>query len=51
MLDEEAAARLNDKDCFNLIFAPGFSTKTEISDVSGLKSDQKQGVVATQKNY
>jgi two-component system chemotaxis sensor kinase CheA len=35
LMDEEAAARLDDKDCYNLIFAPGFSTKTEISDVSG----------------
>ena len=35
MMDPEAAARLDDKECFNLIFAPGFSTKTEISDVSG----------------
>jgi len=35
MMDEDAAARLDDKACFNLIFAPGFSTKTEISDVSG----------------
>lgn len=35
MMDEEAAARLDDKDCYNLIFAAGFSTKTEISDVSG----------------
>ncbi len=35
MMDAEAAGRLDDKDCFNLIFAPGFSTKTEISDVSG----------------
>ncbi|MBF0255647.1 MAG: chemotaxis protein CheA, partial [Gammaproteobacteria bacterium] len=35
MMDEEAAARLDERDCFNLIFAPGFSTKTEISDVSG----------------
>ena len=35
IMDEEAAARLDDKDCFNLIFHPGFSTKTEISDVSG----------------
>src|SRR5690606_23701371 len=30
-----AAARLSDSEAFNLIFAPGFSTKTEISDVSG----------------
>jgi two-component system chemotaxis sensor kinase CheA len=35
MMDEEAANRLTDKDAYNLIFAPGFSTKTEISDVSG----------------
>lgn len=35
MMDEEAAARLDDKDCYNLIFAAGFSTKAEISDVSG----------------
>jgi len=35
MMDAETAARLEDKECFNLIFAPGFSTKQEISDVSG----------------
>ncbi len=35
ILDESAAARLDDRECFNLIFMPGFSTKTEISDVSG----------------
>ncbi len=35
IMDEESAARLDDRDCYNLIFAPGFSTKTEISDVSG----------------
>lgn len=35
LMDEETASRLDDKDCFNLIFLPGFSTKTEISDVSG----------------
>ncbi len=35
MMDEDAAARLEDKECYNLIFQPGFSTKTEISDVSG----------------
>ncbi|MCP3671191.1 MAG: chemotaxis protein CheA [Gammaproteobacteria bacterium] len=35
MMDEEAAARLSDKELYNLIFHPGFSTKTEISDVSG----------------
>ncbi|MDB6062956.1 MAG: cheA 3 [Verrucomicrobiaceae bacterium] len=35
LLDADAAARLNDTECYNLIFLPGFSTKTEISDVSG----------------
>ncbi len=35
LLDEDAAERLSDQECFNLIFAPGFSTKKEISDVSG----------------
>ena len=35
MLEREAAERLTDLECYNLIFAPGFSTKTEISDVSG----------------
>lgn len=35
MLEKEAAERLSDHECYNLIFAPGFSTKTEISDVSG----------------
>ncbi|WP_150046834.1 MULTISPECIES: chemotaxis protein CheA [Methylomonas] len=35
LMDEESAARLDDKECFNLIFLPGFSTKSEISDVSG----------------
>ena len=35
LMDEESAARLDDKECYNLIFLPGFSTKVEISDVSG----------------
>ena len=35
LMDEESASRLDNKSCFNLIFLPGFSTKTEISDVSG----------------
>jgi len=35
VLDVEAAARMPDKEAFSLIFAPGFSTKTEISEVSG----------------
>lgn len=35
LMDEDAAARLSDTEAFALIFAPGFSTKKEISDVSG----------------
>ncbi|WP_159818387.1 chemotaxis protein CheA [Colwellia sp. 20A7] len=35
VLDVDAAARMSDKEAFSLIFAPGFSTKTEISEVSG----------------
>ncbi len=33
--DADTAARLDNRDCYNLIFHPGFSTKTEISDISG----------------
>ena len=33
--DTESASRLTDVECYNLIFAPGFSTKEEISDISG----------------
>lgn len=35
VLDADAAARLTNSEAYNLIFAPGFSTKTEISDISG----------------
>ena len=35
LLDEDAAARLDETDCYNLIFMPGFSTAEQISDVSG----------------
>lgn len=35
LMDEEAADRLTDSECYALIFAPGFSTKEKISDVSG----------------
>ncbi len=35
LMDMESAARLDDRGCFHLIFLPGFSTKTQISDVSG----------------
>ena len=35
ILDEESAARMTDENAYQLIFEPGFSTKTEISDISG----------------
>jgi len=35
LMDEEAAERLSDNEAFNLIFHPGFSTKEQVSDVSG----------------
>ncbi|GAA4874569.1 chemotaxis protein CheA [Ferrimonas pelagia] len=35
VLEADAAARMSDIDAYNLIFAPGFSTKSEISDISG----------------
>ncbi len=35
LLDVDAAAKMPDSEAFSLIFAPGFSTKTEISEVSG----------------
>ncbi len=35
VLDPDTAARMSDTEAFNLIFAPGFSTKQQISDISG----------------
>lgn len=35
MMDEEYAQRLTESECYALIFAPGFSMKQEISDISG----------------
>lgn len=35
LMDAETAERLSDQEAFNLIFHPGFSTKDQISDVSG----------------
>ncbi|MDQ1362462.1 MAG: two-component system, chemotaxis family, sensor kinase CheA [Pseudomonadota bacterium] len=35
MMDEDTAARLSDKEAYNLIFAAGFSTKDQITDISG----------------
>lgn len=35
LMDAESAARLTEQECYNLIFMPGFSTKTDVSDISG----------------
>jgi two-component system chemotaxis sensor kinase CheA len=35
LLAPEAAARLGAEECFQLIFMPGFSTKVEVTDISG----------------
>ena len=35
VLTQDVAERLTDTECFNLIFLPGFSTKDQISDISG----------------
>jgi two-component system, chemotaxis family, sensor kinase CheA len=35
VLDQETADRMSNKEAYSLIFAPGFSTKVEVSDISG----------------
>ncbi|MFA0922566.1 chemotaxis protein CheA [Xanthomonas fragariae] len=35
LIDAEAAARLSTDECLHLIFMPGFSTKAEVTDISG----------------
>ncbi len=35
LMDAETASRLDNKEVYNLIFMPGFSTKDQISDISG----------------
>jgi len=35
LMDADTAARMDDRECYNLIFLPGLSTKEEISDISG----------------
>lgn len=35
VISKDVAERLNANECFELIFIPGFSTKTEVSDISG----------------
>lgn len=35
LIDELTASQLDDKSAFELVLLPGFSTKTEISDISG----------------
>lgn len=35
VLDQDQAARMDARECFNIIFMPGFSTREQVSDVSG----------------
>lgn len=35
LIDAEAASRLTPEECLSLLFLPGFSTRTEVSDISG----------------
>lgn len=35
LIDVESAARLSPEECLNLIFLPGLSTRSEVSDISG----------------
>ncbi len=35
VIDEEAASRISDEEALNLIFAPGFSTNSVVTDISG----------------
>ncbi|KWV12242.1 chemotaxis protein CheA [Xanthomonas translucens] len=35
LIDPEAAARLTTEECLHLVFLPGFSTKAEVTDISG----------------
>jgi len=35
LIDAEAASRLTAEECLHLVFLPGFSTKSEVTDISG----------------
>jgi two-component system chemotaxis sensor kinase CheA len=35
LIDAEAAGRLSPEECLQLLFLPGFSTRTEVTDISG----------------
>ena len=35
LIDPEAAARLSSEECLHLVFLPGFSTKAQVTDISG----------------
>jgi two-component system chemotaxis sensor kinase CheA len=35
LMDKDAADKLSRSECFDLVFTPGFSTRTEITDISG----------------
>ncbi|URX60965.1 chemotaxis protein CheA [Luteibacter anthropi] len=35
LMDAEQAARLEERECYEIVFRPGFSTASEVSDISG----------------
>jgi two-component system chemotaxis sensor kinase CheA len=35
LMDAEQAARLDERECFDIVFRPGFSTASQVSDISG----------------
>jgi two-component system, chemotaxis family, sensor kinase CheA len=35
LMDEEQAARLDERECYEIVFRPGFSTASQVSDISG----------------
>lgn len=35
LMDEEQAARLEERECYEIVFRPGFSTASQVSDISG----------------
>jgi len=35
LMDEDQAARLDERECYEIVFRPGFSTASQVSDISG----------------
>lgn len=35
LMDAEQAARLDERECYEIVFRPGFSTASQVSDISG----------------